>query len=176
VIADRIAKATRERSEVTLQAKMTVQEQCTHFSEWLQVDKDWHIREFLKTEGLHPGHAVFTYMTLLSKVYCWAKKNKVDVVETMENLENWKVTGKEPHPATRDCQDLLHLVDEPSPFEKAWKHLAPQIRRREKCTRDESEGSASELIADLYYYLFSTWDEAAREKKRLCGWFKRLQE
>ena len=106
-------------------------------------------------------------MTLLSKVYCWAKINRVDVVETMENLENWKVTGKEPHPATRDCQDLLHLVDEPSPFEKAWKHLAPQIRRREKCSRDESEDSASELIADLYYYLFATWDEAAREKMTL---------
>jgi hypothetical protein len=167
LIADRIAKATRDRSEVNLQAKLTVQEQCTHFSEWLQVDKDWHIREFLRAEGLSPGPAVFTYMTLLLKVYCWAKINRVDVVETMENLENWKVTGKEPHPATRDCQDLLHLVDEPSPFEKAWKHLAPQIRRRDRLSKEDSEDVASELIADFYYHLFSTWDAAAIEIQTL---------
>jgi len=152
---------------VNKHAEPTFQEICTHFSAWLHVDTDWHIREFLKAEGLHPGRAVFTYMTLLSKVYCWAKKNKVDVVETMENLENWKVTGKEPHPATRDSQDLLQLVDDPSPFEKAWKYLAPQIRKRDRSSTEDSEDVASELIADLYYHLFSTWDAAAIEMQTL---------
>jgi hypothetical protein len=79
------------------------------------------------------------------------------------------VRSLDPHLATFKFEELLELANSPSPFEKAWKHLAPQILKRNDCDQETAEDEASSVIAELYSFMFTVWDDG-------IGYFSRSDD
>ena len=126
----------------------------------LSLEADDHADGFLANQGLSNGNPVREYLRLLRKVHYWARKHGVEPVEALEDIENWRVRSLDAHPATVEVKELLELANNPSPFEKAWKHLAPQILENDDCDEKVAEDVASSVIADLYNYMFTYWDDS----------------
>ena len=115
---------------------------------------------YLATQGLSNGNPVREYLRLLKKVHYWARKYSIEPVEALEDIENWSVRSLDAHPAAVEVKELLELTSNPSPFEKAWKHLAPQILDTGYFDKETVDDVASEKIADLYNHMLTYWDDS----------------
>ena len=142
------------KAQKKLQGKLDEQ-----FLDALRLEADDHSDAFLASQGLSNGNPVRKYLRLLMKVHYWARKQGIEPVEALEDIESWRVRSLDPHPATLEVKELLELANSPSPFEKAWKHLAPQILKRNDCDQETAEDEASSVIAELYTFMFTVWDD-----------------
>ena len=123
-----------------------------------RLDADGPADVFLANQGLSIGNPVKEYLRLLKKVHYWARKQGIEPVEALEDIENWRVRSFDAHPATTEFKELDELTNSPSPFEKALKHLAPQIVEKDSRDQEEAEDEAGYVIADLYSFMFTYWD------------------
>ena len=113
------------KAQKKLQGKLDDQ-----FLDALRLEADDYSDAFLARQGLSNGNPVRKYLRLLMKVHYWARRQDIEPVEALEDIESWRVRSLDPHPATLEVKELIELANSPSPFEKAWEHLAPQILQR----------------------------------------------
>ena len=98
--------------------------------------------------GQASGPPVRIYLHLLNKVHAWARQG-INPVAALEDIEHCRVRSLGPHPATIENRELAELANDPSPFEEACKHLAPQIRRKNGCDQDTAEDDQSLLTSTM---------------------------